>query len=314
MNTLTELPSAWVIVGTGAIGSILGARLIQQQQKVHFLVRETEPKPPLNTPSLLQLTVSGHTLFSDTITTHTVHSLDAIPSHAVWVFAVKAWQLEAALTAYGSALTHAQHIIISHNGLGAAEAQIAALGTNKVIDWVTTHGGWRHSPQHTEHSGQGQSWLGFRSARSTQSHPAPAWWGIFANALAPAEWQANIALRRWHKLAINCAINPIATLANAANGALLEPQYQQQIQGVCNEVAAVMSAELTVPVKAGELCEQVQQVIQGTAQNINSMLQDIRAQRPTEIDYLNGFVHKKGRQHNVPTPVNTMLWQAIRNR
>lgn len=312
MNTLTELPSAWVIVGTGAIGSILGARLIQQKQNVHFVVRANANNEKGS--GSLHLSVTGHTNFSALVSSHTASSLAAIPANAVWVFAVKAWQLKVALKAYSSALAQAKHIIISHNGLGAAETEIASLGTSKVIDWVTTHGGWRRSPQHTEHSGQGQSWLGFRCSVQAQGHPAPTWWPIFARALAPTDWQADIALRRWHKLAINCAINPIAALANSSNGALREPQYADQIQQVCKEVAAVMSAELSEQINASELFAQVQQVIQATANNINSMLQDIRAGRPTEVEYLNGFVHKKGRQHNVPTPVNTMLWQAIRNR
>lgn len=297
--------TVWVIVGTGALGSILGARLMQQGQPVHFVVRSSAENQPL------QLAVTGHTKFSAPIAAHTVHTLQHIPPQAVWVFAVKAWQLEAALNAYASALQHAQHIIISHNGLGAAETTLQQLCPTKVIDWVTTHGGWRHSPQHTEHSGLGQSWLGFRNPNLVNNKPPP-WWPLFASVLAPAEWVANVALRRWHKLAINCAINPLAALANAPNGELQAAQYQRQLQAVCEEVAAVMAAELKVQVSASELLAQVQQVIQGTAKNINSMLQDIRAQRPTEIDYLNGFVHKKGRQHHVPTPVNTMLWQAIR--
>lgn len=303
MSQASVTAPSWVIVGTGAVGSILGARLIQQGQSVHFVLRSPAESQPM------QLIVTGHTEFSAPIKTHTAHSLQLIPPQAVWVFAVKAWQLEDALSAYGPALQQAQHIIISHNGLGAAEAMLQQLNPTQLIDWVTTHGGWRHSPQHTEHSGLGQSWLGFR--HSSPRPTAPTWWPLFANALPPAEWHTNIALRRWHKLAINCAINPLAALANAPNGELQAPQYQGQLQAVCEEVAAVMAAELNLPVSASELLAQVQQVIQATAKNINSMLQDLRAQRPTEIDYLNGFVHKKGRQHKVPTPVNTMLWKEI---
>lgn len=33
----------------------------------------------------------------------------------------------------------------------------------------------------------------------------------------------------------------------------------------------------------------VEQVIESTAENISSMLQDVRAQRHTEIDYITGF-------------------------
>lgn len=302
---MSQPATPWVIVGSGAIGSMLGARLLLQQQQVHFVVREPAAKP-------FVLTVSGHTHFSAPIVTHTASSLSSLPKNAIWVFPVKAWQLEAALNTYAPALGHAQHIIISHNGLGAANEQLEQLDSEKIIDWVTTHGGWRKEPYHTEHSGLGQSWLGFRSL--TSNTLAPNWWPSFVAALPPAQWDTNITLRRWQKLAINCAINPLAALANAPNGALQAVHYQSDMQAVCAELAAVMNAELHTHVNANDLFAQVQQVIAGTANNINSMLQDLRANRPTEIDYLNGFVHKKGRQHNVPTPVNTMLWQAIRSR
>ncbi|WP_157980734.1 ketopantoate reductase family protein [Aliidiomarina taiwanensis] len=290
----------WVIVGTGAIGSILGARLLQQQQSVYFVTRSEATEAHLQ--------VTGHTQLTGPVQTVHQGTLQQLPANAVWVFPVKAWQLASALTSYQSALSQAQHIIISHNGLGAAEEALQPY-QGKLIDWVTTHGGWRKEKYHTVHSGMGQNWLGMRHGEQA----APTWWPLWQQAFS-SEWEPHIALRRWHKLAINCAINPLATLANSPNGELQKPHYQADIQAVCEEVSALMQQALpqhTQPVRAENLYQHVQQVIAGTAENINSMLQDVRAKRPTEVDYLNGFVHKKGRQLHVPTPVNSRLWQAI---
>jgi len=297
-------PTPWIIVGTGAIGSILGARLLQQGQPVYFVT-------PAETATV-QLQVTGHTQFHSPVQTLHQGTLQQLPANAVWVFPVKAWQLAPALVSYQTALQQAQHIIISHNGLGAAEEALQPY-QDKLIDWVTTHGGWRKGKHHTVHSGLGQNWLGMRHAE----HAAPSWWPVWQQALA-SEWEPQIALKRWHKLAINCAINPLATLANSPNGELQKPQYQADILAVCHEIATLMQRVLpqheVTAASAESLYQQVQQVIAGTAENINSMLQDVRASRPTEVDYLNGFVHKKGRQLNVPTPVNTRLWQAIIKR
>lgn len=291
----------WVIVGTGAIGSILGARLVQQRQPVYFVTRTDT--------SSLQLQVTGHTEFLGPVHTAHQHTLGQLPKQAVWVFPVKAWQLEPALKSYQSALQHAQHIIISHNGLGAAEEALQPY-QERIIDWVTTHGGWRKEKHHTVHSGLGQNWLGMRQPGLTS---APDWWPIWQQALT-SEWTTDVAVKRWHKLAINCAINPLATLADSPNGELQKPHYQADIMAVCQEITHLMRRALpqqAEPVSAEALYLQVLQVISGTAENINSMLQDVRAKRPTEVDFLNGFAHKKGRQLNVPTPVNTRLWKAI---
>ena len=43
-----------------------------------------------------------------------------------------------------------------------------------------------------------------------------------------------------------------------------------------------------------------------------SMLQDVEARRPTEVDYLNGGIVRFGREHGVPTPLNEAIWALVR--
>jgi len=42
-----------------------------------------------------------------------------------------------------------------------------------------------------------------------------------------------------------------------------------------------------------------------------SMLQDVEARRPTEIDYLNGGIVRFGEAHRVPTPLNRAIWALV---
>jgi len=43
-----------------------------------------------------------------------------------------------------------------------------------------------------------------------------------------------------------------------------------------------------------------------------SMLQDVLAKRPTEIDFMNGAIAKWGEKVGVPTPLNKALWQLMK--
>ena len=43
-----------------------------------------------------------------------------------------------------------------------------------------------------------------------------------------------------------------------------------------------------------------------------SMLQDVEARRPTEVDYLNGGIVRFGEQHGVPTPLNAAIWALVK--
>jgi 2-dehydropantoate 2-reductase len=56
------------------------------------------------------------------------------------------------------------------------------------------------------------------------------------------------------------------------------------------------------------------QVIESTAENISSMLQDIRAQRHTEIDYITGFLLKRARAHGLAVPENARLFELVKRK
>jgi 2-dehydropantoate 2-reductase len=49
-----------------------------------------------------------------------------------------------------------------------------------------------------------------------------------------------------------------------------------------------------------------------TADNKNSMLQDILRKKRTEIDFINGAISEYGRKNQVPTPVNDVLTDLIK--
>ena len=241
-------------------------------------------------------------------------------NHAHILIMVKAWQLEAAIQDLATHLqrTNAQPaaIILSHNGLGAAEKTLQQHSNWPLYDLVTTHGAWRKAPFHVIHAGLGQSYLGPRQPphASACSSP-PLWFPALANALPPMSWEPQILTRRWHKLAINCAINPLASLAGEPNGVLKAPDYHRDIAAICAEIAALARIVLGPGVlEKSQLVAQVHQVIEATAANTCSMLQDLQNGNPTEIVYLNGFVATLGAELGVPTPVNQRLFQDIQTQ
>lgn len=81
---------------------------------------------------------------------------------------------------------------------------------------------------------------------------------------------------------------------------------------ICEEVAAVIERE-GHHTSAEDLRDYVMQVIDATAENISSMLQDIRALRHTEIDYINGFL-RRARAHGIAVPENTRLFEMVKER
>jgi 2-dehydropantoate 2-reductase len=68
-------------------------------------------------------------------------------------------------------------------------------------------------------------------------------------------------------------------------------------------VADVRGIKLPFP----DPIERVLEVCRGTADNIASMLQDVLAQRATEIRFINGAIVSEGRRLGIPTPINFTL-------
>ena len=58
----------------------------------------------------------------------------------------------------------------------------------------------------------------------------------------------------------------------------------------------------------------VNQIIQNTAANTSSMLQDIIAQRHTEIDYITGYLLHRARLHGLTLPENARLFDYIKQK
>ncbi|MNL62088.1 2-dehydropantoate 2-reductase [compost metagenome] len=58
----------------------------------------------------------------------------------------------------------------------------------------------------------------------------------------------------------------------------------------------------------------VEQIIDSTAENISSMLQDVRAQRHTEIDYITGYLLKRARAHGINVPENVQLYDRVKRK
>jgi 2-dehydropantoate 2-reductase len=57
---------------------------------------------------------------------------------------------------------------------------------------------------------------------------------------------------------------------------------------------------------------QIEQVLEKTAANQSSMLQDLQRRAPTEIDQINGAIVRYGEMCGVPTPINQTLVQLLK--
>ena len=235
---------------------------------------------------------------------------EQIKNADVILLCVKSFQICTALAQFAKNLKTNASIILAHNGMGTlAELPEEIIDKHNIYALLTTHGCLRSSTLHIIHTGIGVSDIGLISgAAGVKEQKVLS--SLLNKALPKVELHQNIIEKQWLKLAVNCVINPITALNDIDNGQVNNDIFTEQIKEILTELVAIAKDE-GITLSVDLLAKTVRHVATATAKNCSSMRCDILAQRQTEINYINGYIHKLGIKHGIATPENTQLWQAV---
>jgi 2-dehydropantoate 2-reductase len=287
------------IVGKGAIGGLIGFKCHQLGYDYQHLVK-SEHELPFKVMDIVG--VSHSFVPNSTIIT--------MPSQFdLLILPVKAYQIMSVLEQLEPFIQPKHIIVLLHNGMGTIEKVKEKLPNNPLIAATTSYGALKLDADTLTETGLGHTHLGWLSnvdVRLKQSIEP-----ILSALLPPSKWHQNIGLALWNKLAINAVINPLTAIHNLKNGELAKVKYNTIIFDICYEIAIVMQA-LGYPADNLELFKNVQRVITATANNYSSMHQDLKFQRRTEIEFINGYVTSQATELNIKVPFNQRLLKQIR--
>lgn len=201
-------------------------------------------------------------------------------------------------------------IVLFQNGLGSQQQVAATWPQRPVLAASTTEGANRPEQGLTVHAGCGATWVG---ALNPTGQPLV---NRVAQQLAESRLEVHpeqdILGRLWQKLVINAGINAFTAVLDCPNGEILEqPFYQRWITPLCREISHLLAAVGQPEHTPEALRESIEAVARRTATNTSSMRADMLAGRPTEIDFINGYLARLGQQHGITTPVNQMLTERV---
>lgn len=245
------------VLGCGALGQLWLTALCKQGHEVQGWLRVPQPYCSVN------LVETDGSIFNESLT---ANDPDFLATSDLLLVTLKAWQVSDAVKSLASTLPVTTPILLIHNGMGTIEElqniqQPLLMGT-------TTHAA-RRDGNVIIHVANGITHIGpARQQDGDYSYLAD----ILQTVLPDVAWHNNIRAELWRKLAVNCVINPLTAIWNCPNGELRH--HPQEIMQICEEVAAVIERE-GHHTSAEDLRDYVMQVIDATAENISSMLQDI---------------------------------------
>lgn len=195
-------------------------------------------------------------------------------------------------------------VLSLQNGLGNVEALVDLYGPERVLGGTTAQGANLAEGGRVRHAGRGETVIGEPGGGTGRAERAA---GLLREAGIETRATDDLEGLVWSKVAINAAINPLTAILGVKNGALPGLEGARQIMArVADEVKAVCRARGTRLLFDDPLAKALA-VAEATAENISSMLQDVRAQRRTEICQINGAVAEKARELGLEAPVNMTL-------
>jgi len=319
------------ILGLGSIGGLMAVRLAQQHS-VCAILKSPPPshatefisdgKAPLLRLGLRQsATKVASSIPASTVLIDWQLADDAEPI-AYLLVATKSYQVDAAMSHVRDRCTEKTRIVLFQNGLGS-HYQATDIYSDLCIYAATTteaanrpclsNDGWFSL---IKHAASGLTRLGgiTQPALETQD---PLLQLAFTQAGIKTQTQPDIWSALWQKFSINCGINAYTAILDCTNGDILNNAlFINSIEELCLELAMVLraagyaeAAELNAAAKL--IDQRIRAVAVATSQNVSSMLQDIRAGRPTEIDAINGFLVKYAEQKGFSVPINEKLTQQV---
>lgn len=256
------------------------------------------------------------------------------------IVSVKAPQTVWAIQAVAHRLTHDSSILFLQNGMGVLDEVNQKIFPDEksrptYMVGVVSHGLYSKRPFSVVHAGEGTIALGVLprtpmdesiqseslNQLSTSARYLMRTMTRTAVFVAVGFPPTDLLQQQLDKLAVNCIINPLTTILDCKNGALLHNFYfRRVIRLLLAEISLVIKSlpELkNVPnVKMRfdtlRLERLVASIAYTTAENYSSMVQDNRSGRVTEIDYINGYIVKRGENLGIHCAMNYMLMHMVK--
>ena len=304
------------VIGAGVIGSLYAGHLARNVE-VSVLTRREEHARALVTDGLR---ISGKSDFTAAV--HATADPAQLPDFDLGIIATKATQLEEAAGALAGRFSGATMMTIQ-NGLGAEEL-VRERGAWRLLSAVTFMSGVRHGDAHVEYELDTETWLGpfADTATYTQAQEVEA---LLVESGLHARAFPDLRPAQWSKLIFNATVNTVAALTDlphvsafAARGH--ETDLGHLVHDLMDEGKAVAAAagvelhedpwEMNVhAVRRGETL-----AAEGHYAHVPSMLEDVRARRPTEIDFITGALVREAGRHGVSVPLHTAMYRLVKAR
>ena len=221
------------------------------------------------------------------------------------------------------AASPARPLMTIQNGLGAEEL-VRAHGDWPLLSAVTFMSGVRHADAHVEYELDTETWLGPFAGTATYEQAQEIEALLVASGLHARAFP-DLRPAQWSKLIFNATVNTVAALTDLPHvGAFAarrredrprqpRPRPDGRGEGGCRR-GGRRAARGSVGDERPRRPPGRDARRRGPYAHVPSMLEDVRAGRPTEVDFITGALVREAAKHDVPVPLHTAMYRLVKAR
>ncbi|WP_028346361.1 ketopantoate reductase family protein [Bradyrhizobium murdochi] len=286
------------VVGAGAVGCYYGGLLLKAGHDVTFIGRQPHVDA-INAHGLLLDTKS----FKQHLPAHAATDTTTLAPPDLVLVCVKSADTEEAGQSLVGRLRPETSVLSLQNGVDNAP-RLSAVTGHAVIPVVVYVGSEMAGPGHVRHHGGGDLAIGPSAASAALAEMLQAA-GI---GITIAD---DIERTLWSKLIINCAFNALSAVASIPYGPMLEVKGTRDVvtSAVQEAISVARASGVSIP---DDLMEHILNIPAMMPNQMSSTAQDLARGKPSEIDFLNGHVVRKGAELGIATPTNQALQVMVK--
>ena len=294
------------VMGAGSIGGYFGGMLAQGGHDITFIARG---------PHLKAITDAGLRIITDreefTLPCDATDDPHRVGPVELVLLTVKTYHNAQAVPAMLPMVADRTVVLCLQNGIDSYQAAVHGAGGEKVLPGAAYIEASLPQPGVVRQTGVAVRIVfgeldGRDSARGRRIRQTLEQSGI------PAQFSTDIQQTLWSKFLFIATMAGVTCLARETMAQLLpRPEWRRVIVGCMREIEAVgRAAGVNLD---SQIVESTLQFIEGLLEHLHaSMHADLLAGRPLELEALNGAVVRTGQSVGVPTPINDVIYAALR--
>lgn len=290
-----------VVMGAGAVGCYYGGLLARAGHEVVLVGRQPHVAAIQRGGLRIQTTT-----FDEQVQLSASTEASAVQGAQLVLFCVKSPDTESAGSLMAPSLAPDSLVLCLQNGVDNADRLRTVLPpTQQVAAAVVYVATEMAGPGHVLHHGRGELVIEPTPGSAEAAR-------VLGEAGTQVQISDNVRGALWSKLILNCAYNALSAITHLPYGQVVRGEgIGDVLKDVVNECLAVGEAD-GARLSRADIEAAVQRLPGTMPAQYSSTSQDLSRGKPTEIEYLNGYVVRRGATLGIPTPANRVLQVLVK--